>query len=101
MAVVELSIVPIGVESTSLSSFVAGALRVLKETPLEYQLTGMGTIITGDLDEILKTVRRMHESCFSGGAMRVLTQIRIDDRRDKVGSPEQKIKSVMGKLNQA
>ncbi|MEN6438020.1 MAG: MTH1187 family thiamine-binding protein [Syntrophobacter sp.] len=101
MAVVELSIVPIGVESTSLSSFVAQALKVLEETPLKYQLTGMGTIITGDLDEILKTIRQMHESCFSSGAMRVLTQIRIDDRRDKVGSPEQKIKSVMGKLHKA
>jgi len=99
MAVVELSIVPIGVESTSLSSFVAGALKVLEATSLKYELTGMGTIITGDLDEILKTIRLMHESCFTAGSRRVLTQVRIDDRRDKVGSPEQKIKSVMGKLH--
>ncbi|MEM5789217.1 MAG: MTH1187 family thiamine-binding protein [Syntrophobacteraceae bacterium] len=98
MAVVELSIVPIGVESTSLSSYVAGAVKVLKATSLEYQLTAMGTIISGDLDEILKTIREMHESCFSAGALRVLTQIRIDDRRDKKGSPEQKVKSVLGKL---
>jgi len=101
MAIVELSIVPIGIENTSLSSYVAQALRVLKTTSLDYQLTAMGTIITGDLDEIIKTVRQMHESCFSSGARRVLTQIRIDDRRDKVGSPEQKIKSVLGKLEQA
>ena len=99
MAVVELSIVPIGVEKTSLSSYVAQALKVLKTTSLEYHLTAMGTIISGDLDEILKTIRLMHESCFKAGAMRVLTQIRIDDRRDKVGSPGQKIKSVMEKLD--
>ncbi len=98
MAVVELSIVPIGVENTSLSSYVAQALKVLKTASLEYHLTAMGTIISGDLDEILKTIRLMHESCFESGAMRVLTQIRIDDRRDKVGSPGQKIKSVMEKL---
>ncbi len=100
MAVVELSIVPIGVESTSLSSYVAQALKVLKQSSLKHELTAMGTIISGDLDEVLKVARQMHESCFSAGAQRVLTQIRIDDRRDKIGSPEQKIQSVMGKLKE-
>ncbi len=98
MAVVELSIVPIGVESTSLSSYVANAVKVLEKSSLKYELTAMGTIISGDLDEILQTVRRMHESCFSAGAMRVLTRISIDDRRDRIGSPEQKIRSVLDKL---
>jgi uncharacterized protein (TIGR00106 family) len=98
MAVVELSIVPIGIENTSLSSYVAQAVKVLKASSLEYQLTAMGTIISGDLDEVLGIIRKMHESCFATGAKRVLTQIRIDDRRDKVGTPEQKIKSVLGKL---
>jgi uncharacterized protein (TIGR00106 family) len=98
MAVVELSIVPIGIENTSLSSYVAQAVKVLKGSSLEYQLTAMGTIISGDLDDVLGIIRKMHESCFTAGAKRVLTQIRIDDRRDKVGTPEQKIKSVMGKL---
>jgi uncharacterized protein (TIGR00106 family) len=98
MAVVELSIVPIGIESTSLSSYVAQAVKVLKASSLEYQLTAMGTIISGDLDEILGVIRQMHESCFETGAKRVLTKITIDDRRDKVGTPEQKIRSVLGKL---
>jgi uncharacterized protein (TIGR00106 family) len=98
MAIVELSIVPIGIESTSLSSYVAGAIKVLEKTALKYELTAMGTIISGDLDDILQTIRQMHESCFAAGAMRVLTQIKIDDRRDKKGSTEQKIRSVREKL---
>lgn len=98
MAIVELSIVPIGIESTSLSAYVAGAIRVLEKTCLKYELTAMGTIISGDLDDILKAIRQMHESCFDAGAMRVLTQIRIDDRRDKKGNAEQKIRSVLEKL---
>ena len=98
MAIVELSIVPIGIQSTSLSSYVAGAIKVLQQTALKYELTAMGTIISGDLDDILKTIRQMHESCFTAGAMRVLTQIRIDDRRDRQGSTEQKIRSVRDKL---
>jgi len=59
----------------------------------------MGTIISGDLEEILQIVKRMHEGCFAGEVDRVLTQIKIDDRRDKPASPEQKIRSVMSKLS--
>lgn len=98
MAVIEVSIVPIGVESTSLSGYVATALEILKGSPVPFELTAMGTILWGDLDEILPVVRRMHESLFEKGVDRVLTQIKIDDRRDRVGTPEQKIRSVVDKL---
>jgi len=98
MAIVELSIVPIGVASTSMSSYVTEAIRVLEKTSLKYELTSMGTIISGDLDDILSTMRRMHESLFAAGAVRVLTQVRIDDRRDKQSSMEQKVRSVREKL---
>lgn len=100
MAVAEVSIIPLGVPGTSLSAHVARVLKVLKESSLQFELTAMGTIISGDLEEILRVLRRMHESCFSEEVNRVLTQIRIDDRRDKRGSPEQKIRSVMSKLTQ-
>lgn len=97
MAIVELSIVPLGV-GPGVSAFVAGAIRVLEKTGLTYELTGMGTIISGELDDILGAVRKMHESCFDAGAVRVLTQIRIDDRRDRQSSIERKIRSVREKL---
>jgi uncharacterized protein (TIGR00106 family) len=99
MAVVEVSIIPLGVPGTSLSGHVARVLRVLQESSLRYELTAMGTIISGDLEEILQVLRKMHESCFSKGVTRVLTQIKIDDRRDKPASPEQKIQSVKAKLS--
>jgi uncharacterized protein (TIGR00106 family) len=99
MAVVEVSIIPLGVPGTSLSGHVARVLRVLRESSLKYELTAMGTIISGDLEDILQVVRKMHESCFAGEVTRVLTQIKIDDRRDKLGSPEQKVQSVMAKLS--
>jgi uncharacterized protein (TIGR00106 family) len=99
MAVVEVSIIPLGVPGTSLSGHVARVLRVLQESSLPYELTAMGTIISGDLDKILEVLRKMHERCFSGDVTRVLTQIKIDDRRDKPASPEQKIQSVKAKLS--
>ena len=98
MAVVEISVVPIGAPSTSLSSHVAEALKVLRKSGLSYELTAMGTIISGDLDEVLKVMREMHESCFSKDVSRVLTQIKIDDRRDRAGNAEQKVRSVLEKL---
>lgn len=98
MAIVEISIVPIGVQGTSLSAYVAKALTILRTTSLKYELTAMGTIISGDIEEIWDVLKQMHESCFKLDAPRVLTQIKIDDRRDKVGNPEQKIRSVMDKL---
>ena len=100
MAVVEVSIVPLGTGSTSLSSYVAACEKELREhgTNLKYELTAMGTIIEGDLDQILALIRRLHEVPFEKGAMRVSTSIKIDDRRDKSGSIKQKIQSVVEKL---
>ena len=99
MAVVEVSIIPLGVPGASLSGHVARVLKVLQKSSLDFELTAMGTIISGDLDEILQVVKTMHESCFSGEVTRVLTQIKIDDRRDKPASPEQKVRSVKAKLS--
>jgi uncharacterized protein (TIGR00106 family) len=58
----------------------------------------MGTIIEGDLDEILKVVRRMHEHPFTQGAVRVSTLLKIDDRRDKEHTIARKMRSVEEKL---
>ncbi len=98
MAIVEITIIPIGVEGSSLSSYVAEALKVVRESGLPYELTPMGTVISGELDEIWGVLRRMHESPFTCGAPRVVTQIRVDDRRDKAATPEQKVRSVCEKM---
>ena len=98
MAVAFLTIVPLGTGETSLSGWVAGVQRVLRESGLVYELTAMGTILEGDLDEILAVVRRMHEQPFAEGALRVSTELKIDDRRDKRGSIAGKVRAVEEKL---
>ncbi len=98
MAIVFVSIAPLGTATTSLSSYVAGVERVLRDSGLKSQLTAMGTIIEGDVDAILPVVRRMHELPFAEGAVRVSTLIKIDDRRDRASSIEGKVRSVMEKL---
>ena len=65
---------------------------------LPSQLTSMGTIVEGNLDEILALTKRMHETPFLKGIDRVVTTIRIDDRRDRKATSSGKIGSVTGKL---
>lgn len=83
MAVVEISVTPLGTSSPGVSTYVAEALQIVEGSGLKYQLTPMGTVIEGDLDDILSVVRAMHESPFNAGAVRVSTLIKIDDRRDR------------------
>jgi uncharacterized protein (TIGR00106 family) len=98
MAIAFLTITPLGTATPSVSRFVAGVEKILRGTSLNHQLTAMGTIIEGDLDEILAVVRRMHEHPFTQGAERVSTSLRIDDRRDKPASIAGKMRSVEEKL---
>jgi uncharacterized protein (TIGR00106 family) len=100
MAIVEVTVVPLGTGDTSVSYYVAEVHKVLEQAPeqLKYQMTPMSTIIEGELDDLLTVIRRMHEVPFNKGALRVSTSIKIDDRRDKKGSMEQKLHSVQEKL---
>ena len=99
MAVAEVSIIPLGTETPSVSKYVARALSILREEKnLKYELTSMGTIIEGDLGEILRIVRKMHEAVLEEGVIRVVTSIKIDDRRDKTLSMKGKIESVKKEL---
>lgn len=98
MAIVEVALVPIGTKETSVSKYVAEAEKILKDEGLKYKLNPMGTVIEADCDKAFAAIRKMQESVFAKGADRVYTIIKIDDRRDKKASMEQKIKSVEDKL---
>src|SRR6056297_2590404 len=98
MVIAELTVVPLGTESTSLSSYVAGCHEVLKnQDKLKYRLTPMGTILEGELDDIFEITKKLHEVPFENGAFRVTTNLNIDDRRDKEAAMDKKIKSVEDK----
>jgi uncharacterized protein (TIGR00106 family) len=98
MAVLEISVVPIGTKDTSLSAYVADCVRILKKEKVPYELTAMGTNVEGDLKNLIKLVLKMHQVPFEKGANRVVTTIRIDDRRDKVGTLSGKKRAVQKKL---
>lgn len=96
--VAELVVVPLGTGTPSISEYVADVEKVLASFDLKTQLTPMGTILEGDLDEVLRAVRTVHEVPFENGALRVSTSLKIDERRDKDLSMDGKVQSVLSKL---
>ena len=101
MAMIDISVVPVGTAKPSVSEFVAGAVRILKNEPgIKYELTAMNTVIEGELEQLLSLAKRMHESAFNSGIQRVVTTMRIDDRRDKPLTIKGKIEAVKKKLGE-
>jgi uncharacterized protein (TIGR00106 family) len=98
MAIAEVKVVPVGTGEPGVSKYVAEAVSILKSSGVQFELTPMGTIIEGEIDELLGLARQMHEAPFAAGAQRVLTTISIDDRRDRVASGKEKVASVHAKL---
>ncbi|MGQ9523513.1 MAG: MTH1187 family thiamine-binding protein [Armatimonadota bacterium] len=100
MATLEISIVPIGTGSASVSEYIAEATRVAEASGLKTELTAMGTNLEGDIRKLLEVALQMHESCFAKGVKRVYTVIKIDDRRDKQSTLEGKVQSVRTRLGE-
>jgi len=97
--IAEVTVVPLGTGSTSLSNYVAQVEKVVRNYPdIKKQLTPMSTILEGELNRIMEIIREMHEVPFISGAKRVSTRITIDDRRDKDASMEKKLRSVKSKM---
>ena len=93
--IAELVVAPFGV-GTSLSKYVKESVKVIDRFPgIRVQHTPMSSIIEADsLDQILEVTRNAHERMFKAGAQRVSTLLRIDDRRDKPRTMEDKTKAI-------
>ncbi|HKL25374.1 MAG TPA: MTH1187 family thiamine-binding protein [Desulfuromonadales bacterium] len=102
MAVVEISVTPLGTGQPGVSEYVAGCVKIAAKSGLSYQLTPMGTVLEGDLEQIFPVLREMAEYPFARGAVRVSTLIKIDDRRD-AGRHDMagKVDAVTGKIDDA
>lgn len=100
MAIVAVSISPIG-EGVSVAPFVAAALRVLRsQSRVRFELGAMFTTLEGEPDELFALVRRMQEAVFEAGAARVSTVLKMDDRRDRAVHMEEKVAAVQALLDE-
>ncbi len=96
MPIMEINIIPLGTKTPSVGRYIASALKVLKkEKDTKYELTAMGTIVEADsLDFLLNLAKKMHGAVLSEEIDRVVTTIKIDDRKDKKLTIEEKVRSV-------
>jgi len=96
--IAEVTVVPLGTATSSLSSYVAEVEKVLKNFPrLKSMLTPMSTILEGEMADVLEALKAMHEAPFRMGSLRVSTTLRIDDRRDKPVTMAGKLAAVRDK----
>ena len=97
--IAEVKIIPVGTRNPSLSDYVSSCIDILRqEQDIIHRVTAMGTIIEGDLNRLLTLVQKMHEAVFDAGIARVVTTIKIDDRRDKISGMSSKMESLKRKL---
>ena len=93
---VEFSVIPIG-SGVSVSPQIAGVLKIVADSGVNYKANPMGTVLEGDWDAVMAVVRKCHEVVMKESE-RALTRITIDDRKGKEARIETKIKSVEQKL---
>jgi uncharacterized protein (TIGR00106 family) len=98
MPIATINVIPLGTATPSVGSYVADCVKVLKDAGANFEMNAMGTVIDGDLDDILMLVKKMHSVPFEKGVKRVVTTVSIDDRRDKKVTSSEKLESLMKRL---
>ncbi len=94
--IAEFSIIPVGA-GVSLSPFVAECLRIVEDSGLNHRLTPMGTVLEGDTEKVMATIMACHSRVLAMSD-RVVTSIKLDDRRDRPADMERKVRSVEEKI---
>ena len=96
MVLLEFSISPLE-KGESVSQYVARSLEMIEASGLDYRLHAMGTIVEGELDQVLDLLRRCIEA-MAQDCDRITCTAKLDYRRGHQGRLESKISSVEEKL---
>ena len=94
MIISQLSIAPIG-KGVSVSQYVKKVLKVINKHNVVSKTNAMATVIeTKDLETLFNIVKEAHMTILNTGAERVITELKIDDRRDKNATIESKLNAI-------
>jgi len=94
MIISQLSIAPFG-KDVSVSKYVKKVVEVIEKHDVKSETNAMATVIeTKDLETLFKIVQEAHMTMVNSGAQRVITELKIDDRRDKNATMDTKLKSL-------
>jgi uncharacterized protein (TIGR00106 family) len=95
MATAEITVIALGREDVSASPYIAEIQRRLAaQDRVRYELHAMGTSLEGETADVLALVAELHAVPFELGAPRVYTVLKLDERRDKAQTLEDKVQSV-------
>jgi uncharacterized protein (TIGR00106 family) len=95
MATADLTVIALGRPDTSASPYIAEIQRRLAaQSRVRYRMHAMGTSLEGSTDDILRVVADLHAVPFELGVPRVYTVLKLDDRRDREQSLDDKVASV-------
>jgi len=85
-----------GTSSTSASFYIAKGIEAIKEIEgIRYEITPMGTLLESEkLEKIFEVTEKMTEAVHNLNVGRVEVMLKIDSRKDKEASLEDKITSV-------
>lgn len=97
MVLLEMSVVPMGA-GDSVSGPVAACVDLIDRSGLPYELHAMGTIIEGELGDVLGLLQRCVE-LLAQDFDRVTCQAKIDYRHGAAGRLRGKVQSVASKLD--
>lgn len=92
--VVEFSVFPLGGKGTGMGRELAQVARLVDDSGLDYRLGSMCTVVEGSWDQIMPLIRRCHLLMLKK-SVRVITSIKIDDRKGARGRILGKVESVV------
>ncbi len=96
MVLLEMSIVPLG-QGESVSQYVAECIDLVDRSGLDYELHAMGTIVEGELTEVLALMQQCIEHV-AKSSNRVTCTAKLDYRQGVIGGMQSKVASVEQKL---
>src|SRR4051794_20474120 len=95
MATADLTVIALGRTETSASRYIAEIQRRLAaQDRVRYRLHAMGTELEGSTADILAVVGELHAVPFDMGIPRVYTVLKLDERRDREQTLEDKVAAV-------
>ncbi len=95
MATADLTVIALGRPDASASAYIAEIQRRLAaQDRVRYRLHAMGTSLEGATEDVLALVGELHAVPFELGVPRVYTVLKLDERRDREQSLEDKVASV-------
>lgn len=92
---VDIAVEPIGTGSTSISKYVKLALEILKSKGIKfYPAPSMTTIELDDITQLGYLIKEIDDALAKEGVKRIVTILKIDDRRDKESSIEHILEAI-------